>query len=81
MRPRHAWRGHQVLLGPGSGGSGADEASGLPGVNLADSEEVAARSSAVIPAVLGVPGAPQLPRPWRAASRGKILVDVTNPIS
>ncbi|MFD4553346.1 NADPH-dependent F420 reductase [Streptomyces sp. NPDC058469] len=44
-------------------------------------EEVVAESSVVIPAVLGVQGAVQQLRPWRAGLRGKILVDITNPFT
>ncbi|MFD5634457.1 NADPH-dependent F420 reductase [Streptomyces sp. NPDC127077] len=44
-------------------------------------EEVVARSSVIVPAFLGVQGAVQRLRPWRAGLRGKILVDVTNPFT
>lgn len=44
-------------------------------------EDVVAESSIVIPAALGVPGAVQQLRPWRAGLRGKILVDITNPFT
>ncbi|MEV8538201.1 NAD(P)-binding domain-containing protein [Streptomyces sp. NPDC051572] len=44
-------------------------------------EDVVAESSIVIPAALGVQGAVQQLRPWRAGLRGKILVDITNPFT
>ncbi|MFF2361799.1 NADPH-dependent F420 reductase [Streptomyces sp. NPDC058122] len=44
-------------------------------------EEVIARSSVIVPAFLGVQGAVQRLRPWRAGLRGKILVDITNPLT
>jgi predicted dinucleotide-binding enzyme len=44
-------------------------------------EDVVAESSVVIPAALGVQGAVQQLRPWRAGLRGKILVDITNPFT
>jgi predicted dinucleotide-binding enzyme len=43
--------------------------------------DVVAESSIVIPAALGVPGAVQQLRPWRAELGGKILVDITNPFT
>ncbi|WP_328678920.1 NAD(P)-binding domain-containing protein [Streptomyces sp. NBC_00343] len=44
-------------------------------------EDVVAESSVVIPAALGVQGAVQRLRPWRAGLRGRILVDITNPFT
>ncbi|MGW2239889.1 NADPH-dependent F420 reductase [Streptomyces sp. NPDC001759] len=50
-------------------------------VRIGQGREVVAESAVVIPAVLGVQGAVQRLRPWRAALRGKILVDITNPFT
>lgn len=44
-------------------------------------EDVVAESSVVIPTALGVQGAVQRLRPWRAELRGRILVDITNPFT
>ncbi len=69
--------GHEVRLGtPATGRVAAP-----PGVLTGGYEEVVATSSVVIPAVLGVQGAVQQLRPWRAGLRGKILVDITNPFT
>lgn len=69
--------GHEVRLGtPATGRAAAP-----PGVVTGGYEEVVATSSVVIPAVLGVQGAVQQLRPWRAGLRGKILVDITNPFT
>lgn len=82
--------GHEVRLGPApGGGNGRSGAPGVdrldvpevPGVTVGRYAEVVAASTVVIPAVLGVQGAVQRLRPWRAALRGKILVDITNPFT
>ncbi|MCG7202970.1 NADPH-dependent F420 reductase [Streptomyces arenae] len=75
--------GHQVRLGSADAGHGRGTAArlGCPELTGGSCEEAVARASVVIPAVLGVPGAVQVLRPWRAAVRGKILVDVTNPFT
>ncbi|MFE9680708.1 NADPH-dependent F420 reductase [Streptomyces sp. NPDC006285] len=79
--------GHEVRLGPAPGGererSGASGVEGLdvPGVTVGRHAEVVVASAVVIPAVLGVQGAVQQLRPWRAALGGKILVDITNPFT
>jgi predicted dinucleotide-binding enzyme len=70
--------GHEVRLGRATTARGAP---GATGVTSGSCEEVVARSSTVIPAFLGVQGAVQQLRPWRAGLRGKILVDITNPFT
>ncbi|MFE2532716.1 NADPH-dependent F420 reductase [Streptomyces sp. NPDC059371] len=65
-----------------SGGSEATVTSaGGAVVSGGSCEEVVARSSVIVPAFLGVQGAVQQLRPWRAGLRGKILVDITNPFT
>jgi predicted dinucleotide-binding enzyme len=78
--------GHEVLLGSGTGGHGVTGVTGPKGeggaiVTGGCCEEVVARSSVVVPAFLGVQGAVQQLRPWRAGLRGKVLVDITNPFT
>ncbi|MFF8537579.1 NADPH-dependent F420 reductase [Streptomyces sp. SAS_267] len=81
--------GHEVLLGSGAGGHGVTGVTGATGpkgesgavVTGGCCEEVVARSSVIVPAFLGVQGAVQQLRPWRAGLRGKILVDITNPFT
>ncbi|MFE4698082.1 NADPH-dependent F420 reductase [Streptomyces sp. NPDC056738] len=76
--------GHEVHVGPGADGSRATVSGGGGGgaiVSGGSCEEVVARSSVIVPAFLGVQGAVQQLRPWRAGLRGKILVDVTNPFT
>ncbi|WP_188114291.1 NADPH-dependent F420 reductase [Streptomyces apricus] len=79
--------GHEVRLGSAGGGSGtsavpaAPAVPGVPGVAVGGYAEVVEAASVVIPAVLGVQGAVQQLRSLRAALRGKILVDITNPFT
>ncbi|MGW3912764.1 NADPH-dependent F420 reductase [Streptomyces sp. NPDC005070] len=64
-------------------GEGRANGAGEGGATVAGGscEEVVARSSVIVPAFLGVQGAVQQLRPWRAGLRGKILVDITNPFT
>ncbi|MEU2777159.1 NAD(P)-binding domain-containing protein [Streptomyces sp. NPDC007162] len=77
--------GHQVRLGsPDAGhghGHGTAARPGPPELTGGSCEDVVRQASVLIPAVLGVPGAVQLLRPWREAVAGKILLDVTNPLT
>jgi predicted dinucleotide-binding enzyme len=75
--------GHEVRLGSSDARHGRTAAAALEcaGVSGGHHEEAVTGASVVIPAVLGVQGAVQQLRPWRDAVRGKILVDITNPLT